>query len=42
MDSSLFFIFVVVVVGTSLVFFFNFFSFASFFPVSGTCGGGCW
>ena len=40
MDSSVFFIFAVVVVGTSLAFLFEFF-FASFFPLSDTCGGGC-
>ena len=41
MDSSVFFIFAVVVVGTSLAFLFKFFFFASFFPLSDTCGGGC-
>ena len=41
MESSVFFIFAVVVVGTSLAFLFNFFFFASFFRLSGSCGGGC-
>ena len=41
MESSVFFIFAVVVVGTSLAFLFKSFFFASFF-LSGSCGGGCW
>ena len=41
MDSSVFFIFAVVVVGTLLSFLFKFFFFALVFPLSGSCGGGC-
>ena len=40
MDSSVFFIFAVVVVGASLAFLFKFFFFASFLSLSDTCGGG--
>ena len=38
MDSSVFFIFAVVVVGTLLSFLFKFFFFALLFPLSGSCG----